>query len=161
MASSSPIANSSIQLWLDFNGTLPAVIPPCQQRENDYGFMNSSNITFQNCTEICNEEHALTDPLLSNNLLTCGLWALFVEFEKSVGPYSYSEDPVPFMALGLDHQNTSYADSVQRNIGSVLGDMCLVAKAGTSSITSAIPRPCTKDRLFAQDYWVLRYVAPY
>ena len=162
MASSGPFANSSIQLWLDFNGTLPAVIPPCQPWDNANGLTNSPNVTFQNCTGICNFYSELIDPLRPNNLALCGLWASAVAFEKSVRPSTYNEDLALFMSLGLDHQDISFMDFVQLTIGSVLGDMYSVAKAGTSSLTFTVPGPCTTDRLFPKDtvIRVYRYAAP-
>ena len=116
--------------------------------------MNSPNVTFQNCTDICNDEDALIDPLLPNNLLTCGLWASLMIFEQSV------EDPVPFMSLGLDHENLRYVDDVRRIIGDVFGVMSLIAKAGTSSITFTVPEPCTMERIFANSLSASRYAAP-
>ena len=155
----SPIANSSIQLWLDFSGTLPAVIPPCQQRDIDYELMNNPNVTFQNCTDICNNISALIDPLLLNNLLVCGLWASSVGFEKFVGP-NIDEDPVLSMSIGLDGKNLSYVDDVQRSISGVFQWMYVFATAGTSDIDFTIPESCTVDKLFPKRFLVSRYAAP-
>ena len=156
----SPIANSSIQLWLDFNGTIPTIIPPCQQRANDYGFMNSPNVTFQNCTNICNNGFALFDPVLPNNLPVCGLWASIVGSEESFGPYIDNEDLAPFISLSLDHKNVTYVRYVQDIIYKFMAVMVATAAFGTSRDTPVVPMTCSRDLLFAKNSSVSRYAAP-
>lgn len=153
-----PITNSSIQLWLDFNGTIPTVIPSCQQRANDYGHLSSPNVTLQNCTDICITESALIDPLLPNNLHVCGLWASIVHHNVSLNPYS--DNLVSFTSLGLDHDNQSYVDDVQMSIANAFVAIYFAVGMGTSSISTTTPEDCANKVLFGTVTHISRYAAP-
>lgn len=160
MVSSNSITNSSIQLWLDFNGTLPTTIPPCQLRDSEDG--NSPNVSIQSCTDICTHISALIDPLLPNNLLTCGLWASLVGSEKSRTPDMDNKDLVPFISLGLDYKDVTYANRVQDTVWMTLHLMFTGLAAGTSTstmTTGAVHINCSSLILFAKNSSVSRYAA--
>ena len=114
-----PITNSSIQPWLDFNGTLRTSVPACQQKANDYGLINSPNITAQNCTEICTDLDPLKDPLLPNNRASS---------VASNGFSMENKDLAPFISLGLDHKNVTYANQVQDKTSSTFNRDLLQAQ---------------------------------
>lgn len=160
MVSSNSIANSSLQPWLDFNGTLPAHIPPCQQRANNNGLTNSTNVTVQSCKNICNNATTLLDPLSPNNLLTCGLWASLVWSEVSPRPDMENKDLVPFITLGLDYKDVTYAKDVQNEIGGLFSAISIIVKAGTSGIDGKIPGECTSFTIFEENSSVSRYATP-
>ena len=144
---------SSIQAWLDFNGTLPA-IKRCQEVE--MGHREFSRVIEANCTTVCNHTLSLYSPAV-DNLVTCGLWTTLISAYTTVGPGNYlvpnSNDQSThllerFQDLGFNGDVHEQALAVADSISSRLQLLYFDAKFLTSSSDGTTPSACTRSCLF-------------
>lgn len=144
---------SSIQPWLDFNGTLPT-IGPCKYVET--GHREASRVIDANCTTVCNHTLSLYSPLV-DNLVTCGLWATLISAytiirpENSLVPNS-NELSIhlleQFGRLGFNGAVHEHALAVADSISWRLQRLHFDAKSSTSSNDGMTPVACTRSELF-------------
>ena len=144
---------SSIQAWLDFNGTLPT-ITRCQDVEMSHG--ESPRVIEANCTTLCNHTLSLYSPPV-DNLVTCGLWTTLIGAYTTIGPENYL---VPngnaqsthlleqFQELGFNGDVNEQALAVADSISSRLQLLYSNAKLLTSSNDGTTPLACTRSTLF-------------
>ena len=140
------ISNSSIQIWLDYTitGALPATIPPCQITPEYY---YDAIMVADNCTALCTDSSHLLDPRTPNNLVTCGLWSsLIVNQSRTIGFDNALLDP--FVHLGLDTKNATYAFSVRDIIASVLSGLYTGTVEATYLGEESLARACAEQYLF-------------
>ena len=161
------ITDSSIQAWLDFNGTLAQSPAPCPTTDH----LSISNLSeANNCLHICNETYALWASSIS--LVTCGIWASLVatgtllahtktdhlsgeevKREAEARFLSVSEQLRQFHDLSLDLQmvDADYVASVYEAISDVftessdLGDNLAFER-------SSVRVECASGALFPQNY---------
>lgn len=143
---------SSIQAWLDFNGTLPT-ITPCQDVQ--IGHREFTRLK-ANCTTVCNHTLSLYSPPV-DNLVTCGLWTTLVSAYTTIGPENYL---VPngnaqsthlleqFKELGFNGDVNEQALAVADSISSRLQLLYFDTKFLTSSNDGTTPLACTRSTLF-------------
>ena len=143
---------SSIQAWLDFNGTLPT-ITGCQDVEMSH---REFRVVEANCTTLCNHTLSLYSPPVEN-LVTCGLWTTLISAYTTIGPENYL---VPngnsqsthlleqFKELGFHGDVNERALAVADSISSRLQLLYFDAKFLTSSNDGTTPLACTRSILF-------------
>ena len=144
---------SSIQAWLDFNGTLPT-ISSCHHVE--MGHHEVPRVKEANCTTACNQSLSLYSPPY-DNLVTCGLWTTLISAYTTIGPGNYL---VPnsnnqsthllkqFQELGFNDDVHEQALAVADSISSLLQLLYFDAKFLTSSNDGTTPSACTRSTLF-------------
>ncbi len=144
---------SSIQAWLDFNGTLPT-ITPC--RDLEMGHREFPRVIEANCTTVCNHTLSLYSPLV-NNLVTCGLWTTLISAYTTIGPenclVSNNNDKSThlleqFQELGFNGDVHEQALAVADSISWRLQLLHYDAKFLTSSNDGTTPVACTRNILF-------------
>ena len=159
------LVNSWLQDWLDFNGTVSRNLAPCAFGENHYhsvyhqSFKDYSQVS---CALVCHEPSSLFDPI-SQNLVTCGLWAIVVtaiqvsqpqanttiytsELQKNVTGVHLAYES--FEGNGLSMDDTRYLSMVTDGIANCLSSSYDDSKSGTVAGDGTVPAACTKARLF-------------
>lgn len=144
---------SSVQAWLDFNGTLPT-ITSCHDVQ--MGHREFPRVIEANCTTVCNQTLSLYSPPY-DNLVTCGLWTTLISAYTTIGPGNYL---VPncnnqsthllkqFQELGFNDDVHEQALAVADSISSRLQLLYFDAKFLTSSNDGSTPLACTRSILF-------------
>ena len=144
---------SSIQPWLDFNGTLPT-IGPCKDVIMDH--REPPRVIEANCTTVCNHTLSLYSPLV-DNLVTCGLWITLIGAYTTISPDNCL---VPnnnnqstrllgqFRHLGFNGDVHKHALAVADSISWRLQRLHFDAKILTSSNDGMTPVACTRSELF-------------
>lgn len=136
-------ANSSLSVWLNWGGVLPAVIHLCQSVRYSNGVPSFNNAS---CAQVCNDTVSLFDSR-THNLETCGLWLTSLVNPVPPGS-SNSVDFLPkFSSVGLNtsayQYNITYADA----ISSCLVDFGFRVKLGSVS-AGTVSSGCTNTLLF-------------
>ena len=144
---------SSVQAWLDFNGTLPT-ISNCHDVE--MGRHEVPRVKEAGCTTVCNRSLALYSPPY-DNLVTRELWTTLISAYTTIGPEKYL---VPnsnnqsthlfrrFQELGFNDDVHEQALAVADSISSLLQLLYFDAKFLTSSNDGTTPSACTRSMLF-------------
>lgn len=163
------ITNSSLQSWLEFNGTLPNNLPPCfHGRPNAYYLIYQpeppESATQVDCLRVCNQTGSLNHPLQSS-LLTCGLWATAIsslqyksDNESEIGGYAsmvtawdapgINQTMETFHQLGFSKEiDPAYLVSVTELIGELLSDLLWSTYSKVINKRDS-PGVCTKHLLF-------------
>ena len=144
---------SSIQPWLDFNGTLPT-INPCKYVK--MGYRKAPRVVEADCTTVCNHTLSLYSPLV-DNLVTCGLWTTLISAYTTIGPENYlvpnsNEQSIllleRFRGLGFNGAIHEHALAVADSISLRLQLLHFDAKFLTSSNDGMTPVACTRSKLF-------------
>jgi len=136
-------ANSSLSVWLDWGGILPAVIQPCQSVQYSEGIPSFANAS---CAQVCNDTISLFDSR-THNLETCGLWLTSLVNPALPGNLGSVDFLPQFSKVGLDRSayqdNITYADA----ISSCLVEFSDTVKLGSYS-AGTVSSGCTTTLLF-------------
>lgn len=151
------LTNSSIRLWLDFNGTLPSNLPPCQNLF-PYGTLKAVDVP---CRDVCTYNGSF--PESTQNIVTCGLWATvfspyFVKLKQwgmTSTPLKLPADPpaLPpgstelFQSVGLGHMDFAQYDATTDYIAAYIGSYYSSYKYISSVDANYIKASCAKDAL--------------
>lgn len=109
-------SRSSIQEWLDFNGTLPTAISACQNVTYNLGAESlATNLSIIPCADVCTYSWLLLEGTHApENLVTCGLWATIINPYLSLSAWSMSpyQHPVLYSAPANLNRSLRLFDSV-------------------------------------------------
>lgn len=152
------LTNSSIRLWLDFNGTLPSNLPSCQSF-SQYGTIETVDVP---CRDVCTYNGSFAES--TQNIITCGLWATvfnpyFVKLKQwgmTSTPLKLPADPpaLPpgstelFQSVGLGHMDFAQYDATTDNIASYIGHFYPFKKDVSGVDANYFKASCAKDALF-------------
>ena len=136
----SQITNSTIQPWLDFNGTVPAGFPRCKPDLRSYEYLDGRNMSLEKgqdqCLYACNSSYwSSLDP---DTISTCGMWVslmmmrvnlenaefyisdnasdLKAQYQNITDQLRKFDDPL----MGLGYVDTTYLSMVQWMLSDVL-----------------------------------------
>lgn len=107
------ITNSSIREWINFNGTLPRPLEPCQWYLHS-SFDWHSDLVDVNCSHVCNSSQWLFLPETAN-LVTCGEWSTLLAgiwnaFQVIPIEMHFADALKPFKAIGLEADDVDPRD---------------------------------------------------
>lgn len=141
------ILNSSIQPWLDYDGGLITDVSPCSQWTDVPNATSPRIITTDNCAAVCNETGLLSDSAMSDNLLTCGMFAALATTRQYTANATASL--ANFRHLGLDPDNMTSTNIVMDTIGYTLSTLYIqLSSWGISYDESSIPEACSGHNIF-------------
>lgn len=152
------LTNSSVQAWLNFDGTLPAALPVCQTVTHPDITTSRPDLTTTNCSIVCPNSTALFNPYTPQNLVTCGLWATVVNpyfssieyrdtsFQAEVPNVSASLKPFQSVGLGASspQQYTATVEAISLCL-SAFDSYSRIGIMGDDEITIS---NCTRWSLF-------------
>ena len=144
---------SSIQSWLNFNGTLPP-IQPCNYVDLENGLNYSTS-----CSNVCNDSMSLFAPTNGDTLVTCGLWTTLVSSLNSTSdelgihllPPSDTKSLnrlKAFNAVGLDLDMIPYTQSYADTISDCLVEIYSDVKELSYADDGTMPVNCSENDIF-------------
>ena len=149
-------SSSTVQQWLDYNGTLPT-LAPCQlatQGLRDLDWTNAS------CSRVCNDTTSLFAVQYSTpknqNLATCGIWLTliaaytWIPFDNLLLPTNYSTevDWNGFAGSSLDFGALQLAPSSVHAISKTFEEIYINLVEFSSSDDGTVAMACTVQSLF-------------
>ena len=146
------ISNSSIQIWLDFNGDLPATIPTCQTIA--LTTENNPIVVSASCIDVCNDTELICDSRLTDSLAVCGLWSSLTTLQfANISQHRSSLEA--FVPLGLDYSDAAYTNTARNSVALCLSSVYTDVVAGTYLGQGFLPTACTEQELFNSFYFQL------
>ena len=146
------ISNSSIQRWLDFNGSSPTTVQPCQIAPTGTTDDPDPTLGLQeiSCAQVCTNESLLFQQG-TYNLETCGLWAMIAAAPNAADKdalIDYNLSLSSFDAVGLNSSAVGSISNITEIVASCFAALYLARSSNTFAADGTVALACTEDNLF-------------